>query len=160
MGRFDGKVVLVTGSSSGLGAATVERFLAEGAIVAGSDVQPPVEGAAQPTTFTDVDVTDEAALIAWIDEASKLTGRIDAVCTFAGIPAGGPVHLVDVATFTRTLDINLTGTFTTCKHTIIKMLAQEPIDELQAEVRTTRQRAALQFSRRIWPSITDVRAFV
>lgn len=136
MGRFDGKVVLVTGSSSGLGAATVERFLAEGAIVAGSDVQPPVEGAPQPTTFTHVDVTDEAAIIAWVDEASKLTGRIDAVCTFAGIPAGGPVHLVDVDTFTRTLDINLTGTFTTCKHVIIKMLAQEPIDGERGSVIT------------------------
>ena len=136
MGRFDGKVVLVTGSSSGLGAASVERFLSEGAIVVGSDVQPPVAGAAAPTTVTTVDVTDEAALSAWVDGALAHTGRIDAVCTFAGIPAGGPVHLVDLDTWQRTIDINLTGTFLTCKQVITRMLAQDPIDGERGSVIT------------------------
>ena len=136
MGRFDGRVVLVTGSSSGLGAATVERFLSEGAIVVGSDVQPPVAGAAQPTTFTTVDVTDEAALAAWVEAARSHTGRIDAVCTFAGGDAGGPVHLVDLATWQRTIDINLTGTFLTCKVAIAAMLAQDPIDGERGSVIT------------------------
>ena len=136
MGRFDGKVVLVTGSSSGLGAATVERFLSEGAIVVGSDVQPPVEGAVAPTTFTTVDVTDEAALAAWVDAARSHTGRIDAVCTFAGTPAGGPVHLVDLETWQRTIDINLTGTFLTCKVAITAMLGQDPIDGERGSVIT------------------------
>ena len=136
MGRFDGKVVLVTGSSSGLGAATVERFLAEGATVVGSDVQPPVEGAAAPTTFTTVDVTDESAVAAWVAAAREHTGRIDAVCTYAGIPAGGPVHLVDLDNWQRTIDINLTGTFLTCKHVIGAMLTQEPIDGERGSVIT------------------------
>lgn len=136
MGRFDGKVMLVTGSSSGLGAATVERFLAEGATVVGSDLQPPVAGAAEPTTFTTVDVTDEAALAAWVQTASEITGRIDAVCTYAGIPAGGPVHLVDLESWQRTIDINLTGTFLTCKHVITAMLRQEPIEGERGSVVT------------------------
>lgn len=135
-GRFDGKVILVTGSSSGLGAATVERFLAEGAIVVGSDIQPPVEGAVAPTTFTTVDVTDEAAVAAWVAEARTHTGRIDAVCTYAGIPAGGPVHLVEMESWQRTIDINLTGTFLTCKHVIAAMLGQEPIDGERGSVIT------------------------
>jgi NAD(P)-dependent dehydrogenase (short-subunit alcohol dehydrogenase family) len=136
MGRFDGKVVLVTGSSSGLGAATVARFLAEGAQVAGSDLQPPVAGAPQPTTFTTLDVTDESAVASWIDEASKLTGRIDTVCTFAGVPGGGPVHLVDVSSWDQVIGVNLTGTFFTCKHVITKMLAQEAIDGERGSVIT------------------------
>jgi NAD(P)-dependent dehydrogenase (short-subunit alcohol dehydrogenase family) len=136
MGRFDGKVVLVTGSSSGLGAATVERFLAEGAQVVGSDLQPPVEGAAQPTTFTVLDVTDEAAVAAWVTEASRLTGRIDVVCTFAGVPGGGPVHMVDAASWDQVIGVNLTGTFLTCKHVIARMLAQDPVDGERGSVIT------------------------
>jgi NAD(P)-dependent dehydrogenase (short-subunit alcohol dehydrogenase family) len=136
MGRFDGKVVLVTGSSSGLGAATVERFLAEGATVVGSDLQPPVEGAAQPTTFTALDVTDEAAVAAWVAEAVTITGRIDVVCTYAGVPAGGPVHMVDLDSWQRAIDVNLTGTFLTCKHVITRMLGQEPIDGERGSVIT------------------------
>lgn len=136
MGRFDGRVVLVTGAASGLGAATVERFLAEGAIVVGSDVQPPIEGAPTPTTFTTVDVTDEAAVAAWVAEALAHTGRIDAVCTYAGVGAGGPVHLLPLEAWQRTIDINLTGTFVTCKHVIGAMLEQEPIDGERGSVIT------------------------
>ena len=135
MGRFDGKVILVTGSSSGLGAATVERFLAEGARVVGGDLQPPV-GVAEPTLFSTLDVTDEAAVAAWVAAGAKLSGRIDAVCTFAGVPGGGPVHLVDVSSWDQVIGVNLTGTFFTCKHVITQMLTQDRVDDERGSVIT------------------------
>ena len=135
MGRFDGKVILVTGSSSGLGAATVERFLAEGARVVGGDLQPPV-GVAEPTLFTTLDVTDEAAVAAWVTAGAGLTGRIDAACTFAGVPGGGPVHMDDMAVWSQVIAVNLTGTFLTCKHAITQMLTQDPIDGERGSVIT------------------------
>lgn len=134
--RFAGKVVLVTGSSSGLGAATVERFLSEGATVVGSDIQPPLAGAVAPSAFTIVDVTNEAAVKTWVDDAKKTYGRIDAVCTFAGVPGGGPVHLVDQSSWDAVIGINLTGTFFTCKHVISAMLEQDPIDGERGSVIT------------------------
>ncbi|MBU6329838.1 MAG: SDR family oxidoreductase [Acidobacteria bacterium] len=135
MGRFDGRVVLVTGSSSGLGAATVERFLAEGARVVGGDLQPPV-GVAEPTLFTTLDVTDEAAVAAWVTAGAALSGRIDAVCTFAGVAGGGPVHLVDGTSWEQVIGVNLTGTFLTCKHVIAQMLTQDRVDDERGSVIT------------------------
>jgi NAD(P)-dependent dehydrogenase (short-subunit alcohol dehydrogenase family) len=136
MGRFDNKVVLVTGSSSGLGAATVERFLAEGAQVVGSDIVAPTAGIVSPTKFVQCDVTDETAVAALVASAAELTGRIDTVCTFAGIPGGGPVHLVDSESWNQVIGVNLTGTFFTCKHVIIQMLGQDRVDDERGSVIT------------------------
>src|SRR5207253_1540580 len=71
-----------------------------------------------------VDVTDESAVAALMDDV----GRVDGVVHAAGIAGGGPVHLLDEATWRQVLDVNLTGTFLVVKHAVRRMLEQEPVD--------------------------------
>ena len=120
MGRLDGKVMLVTGSSSGIGAACVERFTADGARVVGGDLGPAAAGVVAPERFEICDVTDEASVQALVAAAAELTGRIDGVVTSAGVAGGGPVHLVDGASWDHVVGVNLKGTFLTAKHVITR----------------------------------------
>jgi len=136
MGRLDGKVMLVTGSSSGIGAACVERFSAEGARVVGGDLAPPGAEVVAPEHFRPCDVTDEGSVHDLVVAAAGLTGRIDGVVTSAGVSGGGPVHLVDTASWDHVLGVNLKGTFLTAKHTITQMLGQEPVDGERGSVVT------------------------
>jgi NAD(P)-dependent dehydrogenase (short-subunit alcohol dehydrogenase family) len=136
MGRLDGKVMLVTGSSSGIGAACVERFTAEGARVVGGDLGPAAAGVEAPERFEICDVTDEASVQALVAAAVELTGRIDGVVTSAGVPGGGPVHMVDGASWDHVLGVNLKGTFLTAKHVITQMMGQEPVDGERGSVVT------------------------
>ena len=121
MGRLDGKVALVTGAASGLGLATMERFAKEGAQVVGIDVQ---AGSAAGADVLAVDVRDEDAVSAAVDEVVARHGRLDIVANFAGVAGGGPVHLVDAADWDRVLAVNLKGTFLVNKHALRPMLAQ------------------------------------
>jgi len=136
MGRLDGKVMLVTGSSSGIGAACVERFTAEGARVVGGDLGPAAAGVTAPERFETCDVTDEGSVQALVAAATELTGRIEGVVTSAGVSGGGPVHLVDGASWDHVLGVNLKGTFLTAKHVITQMMGQEPIDGERGSVVT------------------------
>src|SRR6266545_541474 len=108
MARLDGKVALVTGAASGIGAACAERFAAEGAKVVGLDLHegPDVRVA---------DVTDESAVAAVVDAAVAEHGRLDVVVNAAGVVGGGPVHLMEANEFDRVIRVNLTGTFIVCK---------------------------------------------
>ena len=115
MGRLDGTVALVTGGGSGIGLACCERFAEEGAAVASLDV----EGGDHR-----VDVRDEAAVAAAVDAVVAAHGRLDIVVNSAGIAGGGPVHLVDAQDWQKVIDVNLTGTFLVCKHTLRHMVAQ------------------------------------
>jgi NAD(P)-dependent dehydrogenase (short-subunit alcohol dehydrogenase family) len=127
MARFDGRVVVVTGAASGLGEATSARLLDEGATVIGADINepsssPPASGG--KWLPVELDVRDEAAVASVIGGAE----RVDGVFTAAGVASGGPVHLVDLAQWQRTIDTNLTGTFLVVKHAVARMLVQEPRD--------------------------------
>ena len=119
MGRMDGKVAVVTGAASGIGAATSDRFRAEGATVVGWDL----EG-----SDTAVDVRDEAAIEAAFGAVVAAHGRLDAVVHAAGVAGGGPVHLVPEEEWSRVIDINLTGTFLVGKHAVTVMLGQDAVD--------------------------------
>src|SRR5262245_61012111 len=109
MGRLEGKSVLVTGASSGIGLACVERFAREGARVVGFDLNAPVAELvlgddAPAVSFAAGDVRDEAAVAAIVDATVAEHGRIDAIVTAAGIAGGGPAHLVDRTDWQRVLD--------------------------------------------------------
>ncbi|ORY60842.1 uncharacterized protein BCR38DRAFT_459805 [Pseudomassariella vexata] len=79
-----GKVIVVTGGSSGIGLATVDLLLSLGALVVSGDIQPPKES---PTslTFVRTNVTIWADLVALFKKAKEVHGHIDHVFANAGI---------------------------------------------------------------------------
>src|SRR5258707_14627249 len=93
MGRLDGKVAAVTGGASGIGEATVRRFVAEGASVAfcdrdgerGQHAAAELEAAGAKVAFTQADVGTEAAFLAFVDGAAQTFGRLDILVNNAGI---------------------------------------------------------------------------
>ncbi len=116
----------MTGAASGIGRATAERLLAEGATVVGVDLAPPAEGLEGPFHFVDGDVRDEAAMAGAVAAAVDAGGRLDGVVNAAGVAGAGPVHLLDLSEWDRVLSINLTGTFVVAKAALAQMLTQEP----------------------------------
>ena len=116
-----GKVVLVTGAASGIGAATVDRIRKDGGVAVGADVTA-ADDARQ------LDVRDDAAVRALVDGIVAEHRRIDGVVNAAGVAGGGPVHMIDRAEWDRVISINLTGTFLVCKHAITRMLEQPLMD--------------------------------
>ncbi|MGZ8764310.1 MAG: SDR family NAD(P)-dependent oxidoreductase [Acidimicrobiia bacterium] len=118
-GKLAGRVVIVTGSASGIGAATVVRLGDEGATVVGFDATPHGDDVV-------LDVRDEAAVGAAVAAVAAEHGRIDALVNAAGVAGGGPIHLVDADEWDRVVDINLKGTFLTNKHAVAQMVEQEP----------------------------------
>ncbi len=129
MNRFEGQTILVTGAASGIGLATVERLLAEGAFVVGFDIQEPLNDLAaysQNFEFITLDVRDaQATEVAFTAGVSKF-GRIDGLVTAAGVAGGGAVHDLAQEEWDRIISINLTGTYLSCKFALRAMLAQEP----------------------------------
>ena len=119
MSRFAGKVLLVTGGGSGLGAATAERFAAEGGSVAVADLDgAAAEGVAArlpsavPLTC---DVADEGSVEAAVAGAVEALGRLDCVFNSAGFVRFTPIEELTLAEWNRMLAVHLTGTFLVCR---------------------------------------------
>jgi NAD(P)-dependent dehydrogenase (short-subunit alcohol dehydrogenase family) len=132
MTRLAGKAALVTGAASGIGAACARRFAAEGAVVAGLDLQKPVDDswnevlrAAPASLFLDaVDVRDEAAVARAVRAVLDRLRRIDVLVNAAGVAGGGPAHQLALPEWDRVVDINLKGSFLVAKHVLAAMVAQ------------------------------------
>jgi NAD(P)-dependent dehydrogenase (short-subunit alcohol dehydrogenase family) len=116
--RLEGKVVLVTGADSGIGAACVTRFEAEGATVAGIDLDEPQ----QVDRGWIVDVRDESQVQAAVEEAASYYGRLDGLVNAAGVSGYGGVHELEEAEWDRVIDINLNGVLYGMRYQIPAML--------------------------------------
>ena len=106
--RFEGKVALVTGAASGIGAATAQLLRTEGATVVPLDVT-----AADGVRVCDV--TDRAEVDAAVAEAVAAHGGIDVVANVAGMIRFGHFADLSQADWQRQLDVNVTGPFNVCQ---------------------------------------------
>ena len=121
--RLQGKRAFVTGGGHGIGRATVERFLAEGARVASLDIE---AEAAEGALALRGDVADEQAVERAFAEARSAFGGLDVVVPNAATQLAREddrADRLDRAVWQRTLDVNLTGAFLVAKHGIRGLLA-------------------------------------
>jgi NAD(P)-dependent dehydrogenase (short-subunit alcohol dehydrogenase family) len=119
-GRLEGKVCVITGSASGIGAETARLFGQEGATVAGMDVSP---GAIGDMTL-EVDVTDEPAVRDAYATVRRELGRIDVLFNNAGISPDDDASVLETSleAWERVQNVNLRGVFLCCKHGIPHLL--------------------------------------
>ncbi len=129
MQRLAGRGFLVTGSAQGIGRAIALAAAAEGASVAGVDLNGPgaeataeaIRSAGGQSIAFDADVADEEAMHSAIDETAERFGRLDILCNNAA--AMGPeifstdidAETTPMATWDRTFDVNLRGPFFAAK---------------------------------------------
>ncbi|BBY15944.1 GolD/DthD family dehydrogenase [Mycolicibacterium litorale] len=111
-----GKVALVTGGASGIGAAIAEAFAAKGARVAVADLNESgaqATAAALPTDSTGFrcDVSDPRSVGATVDAVAETFGQLDILVNSAGIARLAPAEELSQKFWDDTIAINLTGTF-------------------------------------------------
>ncbi|MFC9999441.1 glucose 1-dehydrogenase [Nocardia sp. NPDC127526] len=121
--RFDGKIALVTGGSSGMGLATAHRLAAEGAqvIITGRDKARLDEAVAQigdRATGIPGDATNLTDIETLATTIRDRYGRLDVVFANAGIGSFQPIADVTESEFYRVLDTNFKTAFFTLQHTI------------------------------------------
>jgi 2-keto-3-deoxy-L-fuconate dehydrogenase len=113
-----GRRVLITGGASGIGAACVRRFQADGCAVAVLDRDEGLLAASTAEAKSRCDVSDAAALTAAVDEAAVALGGLDVVVAAAGVAGRGTAADTDPAEWDRVLAINLRGVYLTARAAI------------------------------------------
>lgn len=130
--RLSGKTTVVTGAATGIGRSVADRFAAEGARVVyadrdGGKAAAAAAGAADGRgRAMTMDISDESAVQAAFDRLVSDGWSPDVVVANAGVQLFGEdakIADLDLQTWRRTIDINLTGTFLTVKHAVRAMLA-------------------------------------
>jgi NAD(P)-dependent dehydrogenase (short-subunit alcohol dehydrogenase family) len=119
-GRLEGKVCVITGAASGIGAESARLFAAEGARVVGVDV---AEGAVGELAIV-ADVTDEEQVRAMYERTRDELGQVDVLFNNAGINPNddGSALETSLEAWQRVQDTNVRSVFLCCKHGIPHLL--------------------------------------
>lgn len=128
-GRFAGKVVIVTGATSGIGKEAAVLFAAEGGKVGfcgrreelGRQVERDIRRAGGEATYVRADVRDPAQVQSFVDGIARKYGRLDVAFNNAGIHLGKPLHETTVAEWDDVHLTNARGVFLAIKHEVAHM---------------------------------------
>ncbi|MFC4009347.1 SDR family NAD(P)-dependent oxidoreductase [Nonomuraea purpurea] len=133
-GRFAGKVVLITGATSGIGQATAYEMAREGARVffcgrreeLGRRHEREIRGFGGEATYMRADVSKKAEVRAFVNGCVSAYGRIDIAFNNAGIesPKAAPLHEQTLDDFEQVWRVNAAGVFLSMKYEIPHMLRQ------------------------------------
>src|SRR4051794_13733993 len=115
-----GKVALVTGAASGVGAATAARLADAGYTVVLTDIEP-VGDIVDGALCLEQDVTDEADWERVIASVLEAHGRLDVLVNNAGVGHAGPVTKTSLEEWRRVMAVNLDAVFLGTKHAVRAM---------------------------------------
>lgn len=128
MTRFEGKTVVITGGSRGIGAAIARRFAREGAAVVVSanearvaEVADEIRAAGGKAHAVVSDVTDKASVTALYDEAEQTFGSIDISVQNAGVITIARIEAMTEAEWDKVLAVNTKGVFLCCQEAIARI---------------------------------------
>jgi NADP-dependent 3-hydroxy acid dehydrogenase YdfG len=128
---LEGRKAVITGASSGIGAATAAALAAEGAAVAlGArrkerldELAQRIEGDGGSAHAFEVDISDEDAARAFIESAAEQMGGIDILVNNAGVMLLGPIGGADTEEWRRMVDVNLLGLLY-CTHAALPLMQE------------------------------------
>ncbi len=130
--RLENKVAIITGAAGGIGYATAEKFLEEGASVVICDMAADrLEEAAKTLSqkgkvmWKALNICDEEAVNAMVKEAKETFGHIDILINNAGITKDAQFYKMDIKQFQQVIDVNLMGTVTMSKAVVPYMMEQK-----------------------------------
>ena len=138
MGRVEGKVALVTGAASGIGAATAKLLASEGASVLCTDIEGPGAHAIAEAitqfggiaTAAQQDVTDEARWREILEAAVGGYGGLNILVNNAGIGHSGPITELSLETWRHVQAVDVESVFLGCKHAIGLMEASDGLGSI------------------------------
>ncbi len=128
MGQFDGKVAMLTGAGAGIGRVSAKMLAQEGARIVIAELKPElgraveaeIKAAGGSAVFIATNVTEDASVSAAVNAAVEQFGRIDILINCAGgsVPQDNIVTDVDLSVWDHTINLDLKGTFLSCRHVI------------------------------------------
>jgi len=123
-GRLEGRVCVITGAASGIGAESARLFREEGATVVGVDLNPGSEG----QLAIEADVTDEEQVANLYRQVRDELGRVDVLFNNAGINPNDDTTVTETPldAWQRVQDVNVRSVFLCCKHGIPHLLDNDP----------------------------------